>query len=246
MSKTEANEEQSGQPSQSSEALTQSDGNSSQMAPVTIGEEPGEEREGFIDFLKELPVLIVVAFGIALLIKTFLVQAFFIPSGSMENTLLIGDRVLVSKVTFHIRDPKRGDIIVFVSPTEAFNPRPNRGPIGNFINSLGEGLGLKSPERDFIKRVIGLPGQTVQVKEGHVWIDGKKLTEPYIHDQVPMPDYGPLKVGKNELFVMGDNRGNSQDSRVFGPIKESSVVGRAFVLIWPVDRFRILHSGATS
>lgn len=203
----------------------------------------GEEKDSFIDFLKELPVLIVVAFGIALLIKTFLIQAFFIPSGSMENTLLVNDRVLVSKLSFKVREPRLGDVVVFVSPTQATNPRTDRGPIGNLINSLSEGLGLKSAERDFIKRVIATEGQTIQVKEGRVFVDDKQLEEPYLHDQTPLPDYGPTKVGKDEVFVMGDNRRNSQDSRVFGPIKKSTIVGRAFVLIWPLNRFSIIHSG---
>lgn len=200
-----------------------------------------EGKDGFIDFLKELPVLVVVAFGIALLIKTFVVQAFFIPSGSMENTLLVNDRVLVSKFLYRFEHPHYRDVIVFVSPMQPVEPRVSHGPIGNLFRSLAEGLGLQSSERDFIKRVIATEGQTVQVKEGAVFVGGKRLSEPYIHDQLPMPDYGPLTVPRGDLFVMGDNRSNSQDSRVFGPIKRSSVVGRAFILIWPPDRIRLLH-----
>lgn len=199
--------------------------------------EPHEKKDSFVDFLKELPVLIVVAFGIALLIKTFLVQAFFIPSGSMENTLLVGDRVLVSKFMYKFSEPQYGDVVVFVSPLGAETPQQDRGPIGNFYNGIVEGLGLKSSERDFIKRVIATEGQTVQIKEGFVHVNDKKLTEPYRHDQLPMPDYGPTKVPKDKVFVMGDNRSNSQDSRVFGPIERESIVGRAFVLVWPPSRF---------
>lgn len=207
--------------------------------PSAFGDVPEideKEQDSFIDFLKELPVLIVVAFGIALLIKTFLLQAFFIPSGSMENTLLVGDRVLVSKFLYKFGDPERGDVVVFISPLGASNPKEDRGPIGNFVNGISEGLGLKSSERDFIKRVIATEGETVQVKEGSVFVNGKKLYEPYRHDQLPMPDYGPTKIPKNKVFMMGDNRSNSQDSRVFGPVAEEKIVGRAFVLIWPPKR----------
>lgn len=206
--------------------------------PAIAAEPPEEEEEkdSFIDFLKELPVLIVVAFGIALLIKTFLLQAFFIPSGSMERTLLVGDRVLVSKFLYKFGEPERGDVVVFISPLGETTPKEDRGPVGNFFGDLSEGLGLKSSERDFIKRVIATEGETVQVKEGAVFVDGKKLNEPYRHDQLPMPDYGPTTVPKGKVFVMGDNRSNSQDSRVFGPVSKEKIVGRAFVLIWPPKR----------
>ncbi|MCA1839336.1 MAG: signal peptidase I [Actinomycetota bacterium] len=206
------------------------------------GEEPDEPKkeDSFVDFLKELPVLIVVAFGIALLIKTFLLQAFFIPSGSMENTLLIGDRVLVSKFLYKFTKPKYGDVIVFVSPLQSQTPKVDHGPIGNLFSGLSEGLGLKSSERDFIKRVIATEGQTIQIKNGLVMVDNKPLTEPYRFDQSKLPDYGPLTVPKDKIFMMGDNRNNSQDSRVFGPIPKSSVVGRAFVLIWPPGRFTFM------
>lgn len=195
-----------------------------------------ERKEGFVDLLKELPVLIIVAFGIALLIKTFILQAFFIPSGSMENTLLIGDRVLVSKFIYRFAEPKYKDIVVFTSPLGGSQQEVDEGPIGNFFRDAAEGLGLRSSETDFIKRVIATEGQTVEVKEGTVFVNNKKLTEPYIHDTAPMPNFGPVTVDKNTVFVMGDNRSNSQDSRVFGAIPESSIVGRAFVLIWPLDR----------
>lgn len=195
-----------------------------------------KKKDGFVDFLKELPVLIIVAFAIALLIKTFLAQAFFIPSGSMENTLLVGDRVLVEKVSYRFRDPRYHDIVVFRSPTAPELGRVNRGPIGNFLNGVAEGLGLRSSERDFIKRVIATGGQEVKVEGGAVFVDGRKLNEPYLHDRSPLPDYAPAKVPKGQIFVMGDNRLNSQDSRSFGPIPESSIVGRAFVLVWPPSR----------
>lgn len=202
-----------------------------------------KQQGGALQFLRELPVLIIVALGIALLIKTFVVQAFYIPSGSMENTLMIGDRVLVSKFLYRFTEPKYGQIVVFVSPYGEKAPQLDRGPVGNFFNGIAEGLGLKSTEKDFIKRVIATEGQTVEVKDGSVRVNNQRLSEPYLHDRSPMPDYGPTKVPKDRVFVMGDNRNNSQDSRVFGPISESSILGRAFILIWPPGRFEILSAG---
>lgn len=202
-----------------------------------------ERKGGALQFLKELPVLLIVALGIAILIKTFVVQAFFIPSQSMENTLLTGDRVLVAKFFYRLSEPKRGDVVVFVSPTNEVAPQLDRGPVGNFFNDIGEALGLKSSEKDFIKRIVAVENETIQIKDGSVFVNGKRLKESYRHDQSPMPDYGPLKVQKGELFVMGDNRSNSQDSRVFGPIKSDTVIGRAFVLIWPLNRVELLGRG---
>lgn len=200
-------------------------------------EEPEENKDTFLDFLKELPVLIVVAFGIALLIKTFLIQAFYIPSVSMEPTLLEDDRVLVSKLSYKLGDPAYGDVVVFRSATQPTIPKEDRGAVGNFIQSAKEALGLASSEYDLIKRVIATEGQTVEVKQGAVHVNGKKLKEPYRKDpESALPDFGPKKVAKDEVFVMGDNRFNSTDSRVFGAIEESAIVGRAFVLIWPIDR----------
>ena len=183
-----------------------------------------------------------IAFAIALLIKTFVVQAFFIPSESMENTLLKNDRVLVSKFVYRFTEPKRGDVIVFVAPPQEAPPVPERGPVGRFVDSILHGLGLRSSERDFIKRLIATEGETVQIKGGHVYVDGRRLDEPYIKDPgTPLPDFGPYKVPPGSLFVMGDNRFNSRDSRSFNAIKRSSVVGRAFVIIWPPSRSRVLH-----
>lgn len=217
-------------------------------AERTVSSRRGREaqnRGGVLQFFRELPILIIVALGIALVIKTFVVQAFYIPSGSMENTLMIGDRVLVSKFLYRFTEPKYGQVVVFVSPYGDRTPEVDRGPFGNFFNSIAEGLGLKSTEKDFIKRVIATEGQTIQVKQGAVYVNDHRLTEPYLHDSSPIPDYGPTKVPKGRLFVMGDNRNNSQDSRVFGPIPKSSILGRAFVLIWPPSRFGVLgvHGG---
>ncbi|MFL5736638.1 MAG: signal peptidase I, partial [Actinomycetota bacterium] len=144
--------------------------------PIDTDEEaaPAPEKEpeshGVLGFLKELPVLIVLAFVLALLIKTFLVQAFYIPSASMEPTLMPGDRVLVNKLSPHFGLPAHGDIIVFSNPHPT--EEPQRNAIESFFHWVGEGLGLATPpNEDFIKRVIGLPGDRIQMKDGLLYIN---------------------------------------------------------------------------
>jgi signal peptidase I len=205
-------------------------------------ETPRTKEESSLGFLRELPILVLVAFAIAIIIKTFVVQAFYIPSESMQNTLLVNDRVLVSKFIYRFKDPRPGDIVVFVAPPSATTslPAPSGG-ISGFLNSLKEGLGLPSSQRDFIKRVVAVGGDTVQVKDNALYVNNVRKDEPYLKDHNPatmgMGDYGPTKVPKDHLFVMGDNRSNSDDSRMFGTVTKSSVLGQAFLRIWPVNRF---------
>ena len=210
------------------------------------GEPP--KKHGPLAFFRELPVLILIAFGLALLIKSFLIQAFFIPSESMVPTLLVKDRVLVNKLVYRFRDPRRGEIVVFVAEPD----KVKRNAFQRFLKSLGEGLGAQQPpERDFIKRVIGLPGDTIEIKEGIVKITPAKglaitLSEPYVNQPRDTSSFGPYKVPPNSYFLMGDNRGNSSDSRVntFGglcsappcSIPKSRIVGKAFITIWPPSR----------
>jgi signal peptidase I len=189
--------------------------------------------------LGELPLLLLVALVLAFLIKTFLVQAFYIPSGSMMDTLQINDRVLVEKVSFRFRDPERGEIIVFRRP----GVEEERGP-GAILRSFFEGLGLIAPdaEIDLIKRVVGLPGETVDITDGIVQVDGVPLAEPYVLPDVR--DFGPVEVPVGEYFMLGDNRSNSDDSRYgLGTVPRESVVGRAFVILWPPGSatFRLRH-----
>ena len=203
---------------------------------------PRQKEESGLGFLRELPILILIAFVIAIVIKTFVVQAFYIPSESMQNTLLVNDRVLVSKFIYKFKDPRPGDIMVFVAPPAATGSLPEAPTgISGFFNSLKEGLGLPSSQRDFIKRVVAVGGDTVQVKDNALYVDNVRKDEPYLKDHNPatmgMGDYGPTKVPKGRLFVMGDNRSNSDDSRMFGTITKSSVLGQAFLRIWPVNRF---------
>jgi signal peptidase I len=204
-------------------------------AAKKAGGKPPKKR-GPLAFLTELPVLLLVAFVLALLIKSFLLQAFYIPSESMEPTLEVGDRVLVNKVVYRLHPPRRGDVVVFADPDP--EPAPDRNPVSAFWHWLTEGLGVStSPEKDFIKRVIGLPGETVEVKRGEVFIDGQRIDEPYLGPIEDDDDYGPVEVPPDSLFVMGDNRPNSNDSRRgLGFIPYDKVIGKAFVVIWPPSR----------
>jgi signal peptidase I len=200
---------------------------------------PKEEPSGgFFGFFRELPGLIIIAFLLALLIKTFLVQAFFIPSASMVPTLKIHDRVLVNKLVYDFGEPQRGDIIVFEDPNGV---EPDRNVLQAVWAWLTEGLGFaQAGQQDFIKRVVGLPGDTLEVNQGQVLINGEPLEEPYLvrpgHDT-----YEAHTIPEDSVFVMGDNRPNSSDSRsTLGFIPYDKIVGKAFVLLWPPSRMEWL------
>ena len=192
---------------------------------------PTKRRNPVTQFLGELPGLIIMAFVLALLIKTFLVQAFFIPSGSMEPTLVPGDRVLVLKVPYYFGDPDRGDIVVFEDPDPS--GVPERGIVSGFFHWMFEGLGVQRPDsEDFIKRVIGTPGDTVWARDGQVYVNGEAVEEPYLTQ--PTDDFRKTTVPEGRLFVMGDNRGNSLDSRFsLGFVPIDKVIGKAEIVIWP-------------
>jgi signal peptidase I len=200
-------------------------------------------------FLKELPFLLVLGFGIVVLLKSFVIGAFYIPSGSMEETLQINDRVLVFRQAYTIGEPKRGDIVVFRSWDDAAADGadvPSPGMWGYIVQSLKEGIGLKRTCKDplascedLIKRVIGLPGETVEVKDSYAYINGKKLDEPYVYIDGPdaLADFGPITVPEGKYFVMGDHRNNSSDSRARYLVDVDAIVGKAFIRIWPLGRF---------
>jgi signal peptidase I len=218
-------------------------------------------------FWRELPVLVVVALVIALLIKTFVVQAFYIPSGSMQNTLKIGDKVLVSKLTYHFRPIQPGDVIVFdgagswdaapVSRTSA-DPvvRVYDATLGPLLHSIGGLFGTAPGQTDYIKRVIGVPGDHVACcnAQGRVTIDGVALHEhSYLFpgnrpgdSAVDESGHFSLTVPPGRLWVLGDHRSISADSRAHvadpgdGTIPESQVIGRAFMIVWPPSRWRAL------
>lgn len=198
-------------------------------------------------FFSELPVLMLIAFGLALLLKTFLVQAFFIPSRSMVPTLFVGDRVLVDKVVYEMRDPRRGEIIVFSHRDGAERLQRDGNVLTRLLRSVGSGLGFSPPgEKDFIKRVIGLPGDEVEMRGGVVYVNGKVLPEALTEEGGYLGardrnDFGPVKVRPGHYFMMGDNRPDSDDSRgSLGQIPREEVIGRAFVIIWPFQHARML------
>ena len=162
---------------------------------------------------------IVFAVCLALLIRTYVVQAFKIPSGAMKQTILVGDHILVDKLTYDKSSPVRGDIIVFKFPVE--------------------------PEKDFIKRVIGLPGDTIEGRDKNIYINNEPLEEPYaVHtdphiiskDIRPRDNYGPISIPDNALFVMGDNRDESFDSRFWGFVDYKDIRGKAFIIYWSQDK----------
>ena len=204
-------------------------------------------RQKRTSFLREFPVLIIIAFLLALLIKTFFVEAFWIPSASMERTLLINDRVLVNKLVYDFRDPRKGDIVVFNGDGTGFqNSEVPVAPPSNFVarilRDISSGLGLGAPnENDFIKRVIATGGDTVQCcdAKSRIMVNGTAINEPYLFED-NASKFGPVTVPKGDLWVMGDHRGDSEDSRFNGPIPASKVVGRAFIRVWPVSRVGLL------
>jgi signal peptidase I len=179
-------------------------------------------------WLREILVVVLVALAVALLLRVFVVQTFFIPSGSMEPTLQVGDRILVNKLSYHLHGVGRGDIVVFSRP-----PAENCG--GTEVN-------------DLVKRVIGMPGESISLSHGHVVIDGKVLNESWLPSSVqgvtvpgpPGTPYNlttPYRIPANHYFMMGDNRTESCDSRYWGPISRSLIVGKVDVRVWPVTSF---------
>ncbi|WP_369249467.1 signal peptidase I [Streptomyces sp. R41] len=211
--------------------------------------------------IKEIPLLVGVAVLIALVLKTFLVQAFVIPSGSMENTIQIGDRVLVDKLTpWFGSKPQRGDVVVFKDPggwLTAEETKKKDDPV--VVKQVKEGLtfiGLlpSDNEKDLIKRVVGVGGDTVKCcdTQGRVTVNGTPLSEPYIYAGDKPSDFAfEVKVPEGRLFVLGDHRGNSADSRYHrtdkfsGTVSEKSVVGRAMLIGWPIGHWTRLKEPST-
>ncbi|TDB81594.1 signal peptidase I [Actinomadura sp. KC216] len=237
-------------------------------------QEPFDSVEGAVDdseddakrkkkkqgsFWKELPILIVVAVVLALVIKAFAVQAFYIPSGSMENTLQVGDRVLVNKIVYHTRDIARGDVIVF-NGLDSWDPEIQveepGNPVSRALRAVGTAFGVAPNEKDYIKRVIGIPGDHVKCcdAKGRVTVNGVPLdedsylfTNPDTHERnKPSNEPFDVTVKPGQLWVMGDHRELSYDSRAHrgdpggGTIPINRVIGRAFVIVWPLDRMDTL------
>ena len=184
----------------------------------------------------EIPLVLLVAAVIALLVKAFVAQAFSIPSESMSPQLEAGDRVVVSSLAYDLHEPRRGDIVVFDDPAAAAGLDRSLLPVRLGREAL-EALGLVDPRgRDLIKRVIGLPGETVSSDGARVLIDGRRLVEPYLDAAVVTDPFPPVRVPEGHVFVMGDSRRNSTDSRRFGPVPTDEVVGRAIARVWPPTR----------
>lgn len=151
------------------------------------------------------------------------------------ETIHVNDRVMVNKLAFDFGEPQRGDVVVFRDPGE---PQLDESIPEAVIRSVLEAVGIRTRgSEDLIKRVIGLPGETITITDNQVLVDGTPISEPYLADDVFMPDDGPFAVGEDEVFVMGDNREFSFDSRRFGMVPYDDLVGRAFVIIWPVSHF---------
>jgi signal peptidase I len=208
-------------------AVPPSDGPPLEAPPEEIPGEPAAPQRTS-RWLLEAGIVVVVAVLVAVLLRTFVVQTFFIPSGSMEPTLQIGDRILVDKLSYHLHGVNRGDIVVFSRP-----PAENCG--GPEVN-------------DLVKRVIGLPGDVMSLADGYVYVNGKRLSESWL----PSSEQGitsagppgnssnlarPFRVPSDNYFVMGDNRTDSCDSRYWGPISRNLIVGKVELRVWPISSF---------
>jgi signal peptidase I len=227
-------------------------------APAEGTPEPGRSKStwgrNLVKHLTELPMLVLIAFAIAILIKTFLVQAFYIPSASMNPTLVKNDRVLVEKISYLLHDPRRGDVVVFEKSVFGQSQDvPWHQDAQNFMREL---LGLPTGlEEDYIKRVVAVGGDTIRYAgtPRRLMVNGEEVDQSYVKggrdrssstltstdcERLEMERRGKgCVVPAGRLFVMGDNRGDSEDSRILGPIEEDKVIGRAFVIIWPPSDF---------
>ena len=178
-----------------------------------------KKSHGVLRFLLELVIIVAVVLGLSFLLRTYVFSGYEIPSGSMESTIEAGDMVFSEKITYHTRAPQRGDIITFIDPAD--------------------------PNRTLIKRVIATEGQTVTLAGGKVYIDGAELDEPYTNGKQSNPLQSsityPYTVPDGYVWVMGDNRTNSQDSRYFGAVSVDSITGRAGVIYWPLNRLQFLN-----
>jgi signal peptidase I len=161
----------------------------------------------------EVAVIVAAAFVLAFLVQQFLVKPYVIPSPSMEPTLMEGDRVLVNRLVYHFHAPHRGDVIVFHPPG-----RPGSDP--------------------FIKRVVAVGGDTVAVHDGLLYLNGEPQAEPFIMEHPILNEFAQVAVPEGYVWVMGDNRNDSGDSRVFGPVSVKAIVGEAFAVYWPIRRFK--------
>ncbi len=179
-----------------------------------------KDKGGWRKTILENVRLVAIALTIALVVRFFIAEPRFIPSPSMVPTLAVGDRLLIDKVSYRLHSPSRGDIVVFEPPPQL------------------QEYGYRSSQA-FIKRVIGLPGQQVQVSQGRVYVDGEPLIENYILEE-PQYEMPLVSVPAGQLFVMGDNRNDSNDSHVWGFLPIENVIGRAALRFWPIDKAGVI------
>jgi signal peptidase I len=167
--------------------------------------------------LRETVVLLITAFILAMGIRTAIAEVRYVPSGSMEPTIKTGDRLLTFKALYHFKEPERGDIVIFDVPKEAM---------------------LEPDSAPFVKRVVGLPGDEIEVRSGRVFVNGNEYKVPTA--RIPEYDYGPVKVEKGKLFVLGDNRNHSYDSHEWGQVPEDNLIAKAILVIWPLNHAKVL------
>jgi signal peptidase I len=176
------------------------------------GRRSSREAGGFVEFLVILAVAFVLVFGF---VRPFVLEAFRIPSESMVPTLEVGDRVFVNKFIYRFTEPEKGDVVVFES--------------------------VNGGEEDLIKRIVGVAGDKVEVRGGVLSVNEEPQNEPYLNRWIPDDSFfGPMRLSEGEVFVMGDNRANSADSRVFGPVPIENIEGEAFAFFWPPSRIGVL------
>ncbi len=185
------------------------------MEPI---DESSKKRKSKYRVVVEWLLIAIVAFTLAMVVRAFVFQSYYIPSGSMLPTLQIGDRILVDKLSYDLHGIHEGDIVVFRKPA-----------------SDTDSAGIT----DLVKRVIGLPGQRIAAIDGQVYINGKLLREPFLPKSALTYNLPSQVVPKGDVFVMGDNRLNSKDSRVFGPISEKLIVGKVVLIFWPMSQFKL-------
>lgn len=173
-------------------------------------EQPVVKKSAFYEIMES----IIVAVLLAVVIRLFIIQPFYIPSGSMQPTLQVGDRIIVSKFTYRFWPPQRGDVVVFKYPLD--------------------------PSRDFVKRLIAFGGETVALKDSKLYINNQQVLENYLPAGLYFNDFGPVRVPPGHYLALGDNRNNSDDSRVWGPLPKEYMIGKAILIYWPPQRIGLL------
>ena len=172
--------------------------------------EPEKRCSSRLHTVLEVVLIVVAAFAIAMVVQFFVMKPFTIHQVSRQPTIHDGERVLVNRVVYHFRDPKKGDVVVFRSPVK---------------------------DEDLVKRVVGVAGDRIEIKDGGLYVNGVRQVEPYLNEQAIQGVFPETTVPSGSVFVMGDNRNNSLDSRMFGPVSRKAILGRAFAIYWPFNRW---------